>query len=74
MRASSLFSIVFHQEPTRVLCFVVFLDGKARRQISVLSEPIVPEVAAAEIACLSLLFTCLDSVCRPSLLAVAPHF
>ena len=56
VRASSLFSVVFLQEPTRILCFIVFWDGKARRQICVLSEPIVPEVAAAEIACLSRFF------------------
>ena len=49
VRASPLFSVVFYKEPTRVLCFIVFWDSKARRQTCVLSEPLVPEEAAAEL-------------------------
>ena len=67
-----MFSVVFYQEPIRALCFVVFWDGKTRRQICVLCEPIVPEVAAAEIACLSRLFACLESSYRPLTISGCP--
>ena len=46
--------------------------GMASRQISVLSQSLVPEVDTAENAWLSRLFACLDSVCRPLTISGSP--